>query len=509
MTTPAEVKSVEDLKRVLGTIQDAQASLKERGESLQTNMEGKVNDLMAAVRSLEEAQTAARAPAAVVGDASLRIYTVDGQTRSGATAISENRARFTVDDESGRGVQLRHTIDRDEGVTWGLLDDPEPASEWQAELQKVCADRALVRTCMKDGRSTPASDRRIRRVLANAPDEVRRAFNDNAGVGAEWIPDVTLAQLESGLEIPRVIEGMFARTTVPAGGSIVSPFLTKGVRPYLISGSIVTGDSPSDLTASTPTTADRTRTAVALAGHCVIDPFAAEDSIIAALPTLRKLFAEADRDATEDAIINGDTAGTHQDTLVSWNIRSRWDGTLGTAADHRKAWLGLRARSFDSSTTVDLGSAQTAKGVLSVAAAMNAENFAGGDVACIISPEFLLAGLLDDDNLLTVDKIGQLATLLTGQVASLYGMPVVLSRFMGADLNASGIYDNTTTTKTGVIVVDRSRYWTGYRMAGMMETQKEIKTQAIHVTNVSRKIFTTWDADTTDNVGYGYNLANS
>ena len=62
-------------------------------------------------------------------------------------------------------------------------------------------------------------------------------------------------------------------------------------------------------------------------------------------------------DAEEDACVNGMT-GTHSDTaLSSWNVRSRWEGSLGGSSDHRRAWTGLRHSAFASGCTTSAGGA--------------------------------------------------------------------------------------------------------------------------------------------------------
>ena len=71
---------------------------------------------------------------------------------------------------------------------------------------------------------------------------------------------------------------------------------------------------------------------------------AGEESAFAIIPAMTRQVAQDLEDAYEDCMINGDTAGTHQDTIASWNIRERWGSSgLGTSADHRRTFLGLRA----------------------------------------------------------------------------------------------------------------------------------------------------------------------
>jgi hypothetical protein len=73
--------------------------------------------------------------------------------------------------------------------------------------------------------------------------------------------------------------------------------------------------------------------------------------------------------------------------------------------------------------------------------------------------------LLADSNLLTVDKFGPNATILNGQVGSIAGVPVIVSEHVRETLNATGVYDGITTTKTVITCVNRNEWAMGQRMA--------------------------------------------
>lgn len=73
--------------------------------------------------------------------------------------------------------------------------------------------------------------------------------------------------------------------------------------------------------------------------------------------------------------------------------------------------------------------------------------------------------LLADTTLLTVDKMGPNATILNGQVGTVYGVPVIASEYAREDLNTSGVYDTITTTKTYNLCVSRRECAIGQRMA--------------------------------------------
>ena len=335
---------------------------------------------------------------------------------------------------------------------------------------------------------------------------VGKIFNDSTNVGAEFIPDVTMPILWETLVAERRVEALF--DVIPMSDkNQIYPFKTTGLRPYIKSSQ--TSDTYGSYTASTPATDSRTLTATGLAVRAIVDDDASEDSIIASEGLFRQMLADALVDATEDAIINGDSNATHQDTgIAAWNIRSRWGSTgLGTSADHRFAWLGLRGDAIDNSNTSDKSGAQTFAGIQSLRSLLASPMGMGGDCIVLTSPEFMIAKISQFSEVVTLEKYGPQATIFSGEVGKLGGMPVVLSEFMDCQLNASGIYDDSTKTKTGCLVFNRKRWVMGVRRGVMIESQKDIVSGVWNYVATVRKVFKKVDATATKSVAYGYNLS--
>ena len=59
----------------------------------------------------------------------------------------------------------------------------------------------------------------------------------------------------------------------------------------------------------------------------------------------------------------------------------------------------------------------------------------------------------------TLDVFGPQASVLQGQIASVLGMPIIMSRFLSSDLNAAGKYDNVTKTRSGLLIFARDSYY--------------------------------------------------
>ena len=160
------------------------------------------------------------------------------------------------------------------------------------------------------------------------------------------------------------------------------------------------------------------------------------DSAAAILPFVRGKLVQAFVEAEEQTILDGDTDGTHQDTDVQ---------ALG-ATDVRTAWDGLRKKALAQTATAGSG-ALTAAQVKTLRATMGKWGINPSDLALIVGVNGYY-DLLGDDNLLTVEKLGPKATILNGQLGMIYGMPVIVSEHVRENLNASGVHDAITETKS-------------------------------------------------------------
>lgn len=465
----SEINTREEALRALAEIKAEQKRLADSNRDLRENLEAKAADLKAIQQRLAET-TAPKVETVSEKEATLRRYVREDGTVDAAAMCS----------------------------------DPVSRGDWHAELKAMVDDRNLAKLMTKSGRGCKALDQRIERHIQSAPAVIQRAFSDAAGLGAEWIPDLVLPTLFGKLYQAGAVESLFPSLAMP-GKEVRLPFLTMKVKPYLKSAA-----TWSSITAEDDTTSQTSLTAKSLAARITIDEDASQDSIIMGLDYARESLSAAIAHAVEDAIINGDTAGTHQDTIASWNPVSRWNASgLGGADDHRAAFLGLRAYAADNSATRDAGSdTDHYNGILATRGVMAGAHGVAGGLALICSPNYYLLKLLAVDEVATVDKLGPQAQVLTGQVASISGMPVITSDFMTSDLNASGIFDNVTTTKTGYLIVDRARWLMGNYRPVTIDIDREITSGVVEVVATRRCIFKSVDA-TTKTVAFAYNIANT
>ena len=450
------------------------------------NIEKAVSDLQSATRLIQESTF--RTETAVQGkESELKSFVRDDGT------IRWKTEKKMVQTSQGRQpVEIK-----------GLLDTEVDHGNWHGELKSLYEQRSFARMLMRD-RFTPKTDLAIERHLGKAPQGIKsiveKAMYDGAGLGAELVPDQFMAELYQTYQTPRVLRSLFSEIPMQ-NNTLLVPRLDRGGRPYL--KGTVTSDSPAKYTASSIATSQKTVTLSGLACRFVIDDALIEDSAIALIPALQRQIAQDLADALEDCLINGDSNATHQDAIASWNIRSRWGASgLGGSSDHRRAFLGLRAAAFDKSSTVDIANVDLTK-ILQLASQLG--ELAASDRILIASPEAVYEHILDIDEVQTIDKFGPQATVLTGQIGAIAGMPIVMSRFMSADLAATGLYTGSGS-KTGMLCVSRDA-WNIFSKRGIVvEQDKEITAGAINLVATERISFDSMDADATKNVAFGINL---
>jgi len=475
---------IEEAKRLVAGLVKHQRESEDR----MNNFEQQVKDLKKAQQLMAEGQERTITPEISGGDFALKQYmNEDGVRWTNGTTRKEisGRGRVTVEEK-------------------GLLDADTYANEWHADLCKMAQERSLVRGIMRDA-STPKADMKLYNHLQKAPSfmkpAVEKIFSDSAGVGAEWIPDEFSNQLYQEFTIPRGLRALFADVQMDRETLLV-PKLSRGGRPY-IKGAAT--DDLASYKSSTIETAQKTIRAKGLAVLMNIDDAAGEDSAFAIIPAMTRQVAQDLEDAYEDCMINGDTASPHQDDIENWNIRERWGSTdLGTVSDHRRTFLGLRAAAFDKLNT----NSATFNFQNFLATSSSMGELAMGNKIVIASPEAILANFLNLTEVATLDKFGPQATVLSGQIAALAGMPIIMSRFMGADLESTGKFlSSGSKNKTGYLIVNRDSYYNYVRRRITIETDKDIKSGVIQVVATMRGTFDSPDAASTKNVAFHHDLA--
>lgn len=198
-----------------------------------------------------------------------------------------------------------------------------------------------------------------------------------------------------------------------------------------------------------------TLSAKKLRGHFGFSSEFEEASIVAIATWAGQEVAMGILRAIEDAMINGDT-----DTpLVDNDLTLTADGTDGSFSN-RTSWKGFReyaransAHALGGGTAID-----TAK-LFNTIRLMGRYAILPSNSVWIFGIKSYL-DLLDTNELLTLEKVGARATILTGSVGLFAGRNVIIHEYVREDLSTAGNYTGTGTT-TCVILFDRTRYILG------------------------------------------------
>jgi HK97 family phage major capsid protein len=481
-------REMNEAKKVVAEIVKHQRTSSDR----MSQFEKQVEDLKTAQRKMTEAVAQKNVVRPVGDDTILSKY----RDADGGLVLKTKSVKVEVD---GRGSLT--------GQQEGLLDAAIPANDWHQELLEQVRERTLARMVMTDP-YTPKADLKLYKHLMKAPQtilpSINKAFNDQAGTGSEFIPDEFVSSLYQSFEQRGNIRALLQTVEVDRA-TILIPRMDRGSRPY-IKSQIVSND-PALYQASDIATAQKTINIVGLASRIIVDDAAAEDAAFAMTSLLSSTLSQDIEDAFEDACINGHTAGT-QDDLANWNIRQRWGSTgLGTSGDHRRLFDGMRRLALSTKNSkVDVGgTAATFNNIISGLGQMG--EYGVADKVIIVSPEVMVSSIMNMTETKTLDVFGPQASVLQGQIASVLGMPIIMSRFMSSDLNATGVYDNVTKTRSGMLIFARDSYYQYLRRGITVESQKDVRNGGIEIVATLRSTMTSPDADAKKNLCFLYNIA--
>lgn len=316
----------------------------------------------------------------------------------------------------------------------------------------------------------------------------------SAGYGLEWIPTQFSPSMIDRVRLELKVAALHSRIPMPT-----NPYKAPVVSADAIAkvqGEVTDAD---DLTkrikTSKPGTINLTWTAKKLATRLITSDELTEDSIVPILPWLRDQAIMALANAQEDATINGDVKAGTADAFDN--------DMIAAGTDHqRAAWNGYRALA-KAAAKVDLGTFNVA-GLRALRAALGKYGVNPANLAWVVS----IAGynkMLSLSEVLTLEKYGAQATLLSGELGRLDNIPVVVSEFVRENLSATGV--NTVggpNTKSEVLLVYRPGFAYGDRRQVTVRSREDFETEQTIIAASQRLDFQRIYDDTV--VGVGYNV---
>lgn len=376
------------------------------------------------------------------------------------------------------------------------------------EFQNVVADMAIAGMLMDEQARTSSQGFQSMRdklrkgahngVVADLAARWERVQNaldvDTSGEGGTWVPTGIGASLHEQVRASGKVAPLFTRINLPTN-PWKWPIEGSDLTAYRVAEP--TSDSATKVGASTSGTVAATFDAEIFGARSLWSRSLDADSAIAIAGYQRMKLVQAFVDAEEKAILDGDTDGTHQDS-----------DTQSAGATHASsAWDGLRKKAL--AQTVATATACGVDELNTVRAAMGKWGANPRDLAFIIGVSNLY-DLLVDDKIVTLDKYGPNAPVLNGEVGSVFGIPVIVSEHVRENLNASGVYDGITETKTYMLCVNRNEFALGQRMALDVKTSDELYLetfQRVAVAFMREDFAHIGSAATNDDVAIAYNVA--
>lgn len=343
-------------------------------------------------------------------------------------------------------------------------------------------------------RAEALGDRMIQKYVGMAKRGEKALTSTGAGTGDEWVPTDLSAELQRRFYLASDLAALMAGREVDMPTQPFEyPLAT--TRPTFF---LETTENTA-ATESSPGTGKIVLDAKRLMGRTDFSYEVDEDAIVPVLPFVQAQLSEAAADAYESALINGDTAGTHQDS-----------DTQAIAKAAERSFNGFRKLALAvSALKLDLATGGISEANLrAMKKALRKYGVRVRDLIWLCGPSGIndMQGI---SNVATLEKYGPRATILTGELASFLGIPIIVSERMREDLNASGVFDNTTTTKGSILLVNLQGWIPGRRRDFTVEVDRDIKTQTQFVVASFRRAFTPVETPSATirwlSIGYNYN----
>jgi len=373
----------------------------------------------------------------------------------------------------------------------GYLDDPRPINAEQVAAQRAFRALAMVHSVLgrRAGAMGPALDATYRNfvaTLAQTPTasrsmQVRSILDGSAGSGGELLPIPTLANIREPMRLQRRLAGLLQveQHTNESWKEITQ------TGNFLMRKRGARNDDPARYERVKFTTSDQTISTYGYTGQVLVDDnlMASPDAVVGVAERAMAFLDRMEADTMEVQLLHSDTAATHQDTISTWTLGSYFTaGELDGSDSPVRQWIGWRATAFDDSAT------NSAAGALDEADWFGALNKMGnralGSLVAATGIAVYFTQILPNAKFINRDYVGDNATLLTGQVLSIGGVPLILSEFIPADEANTGLYTGSGTY--GSIVIGDTGGWR-WDVVSALESDWEVSEQHRGAVYIGRK----------------------
>jgi len=355
------------------------------------------------------------------------------------------------------------------------------------ELQTRNDDVYLISTLLK-------TDPRNLKSWEGFEKVVKGLSTGGSTAGSEYVPTGFSNKLYDAIRLELQLANNLVSIDMPTN-PFSSPIIAGDSQAYYVPEATA-DDSPgtSVIPASAPTTGKFTLEAKKLGCKTRFSDELTEDSIVPILPLLQKNIAIGLATALENAIVNGDT-GT-----------PAMDADLSSSSDPRKAFDGLR-KLVTGGAFVDFAGSLSIDKIRALRGAMGVYGITPSNLILLASPSAYFYHLLKLTEVLTADKYGDKATILTGELAKIDNIPIIVSSNIKENLDVDGYVPIGSKTYTEIILLNKLGYVIGNRGQVKLEVGRDIENGQEVLVSSMRKAFTPIYGSNAPVVSIGYNLS--
>ena len=315
------------------------------------------------------------------------------------------------------------------------------------------------------------------RVAAPSEDlteAIKALTSTGAGTGAELLDRQMAAALWDDIFLASRVVGTLQNVPMPS-----NPFdLPLGL------GSVTwrKGTQNTATTASDPVTAKSTLTATELVAEVDWSYTLDEDAVVAMMPAIRGRIGQSGAETIDAFALNADNT-----IAATGNINSDDSTPSSSAYYNSDGQDGLRHLWLVDNTAQGVnagGDALADADITSALSKMGKYAAVPEQLAMVTDVQTYLNGFLKTGSgapgeyLITMDKLGQNAVVMTGQVAQYRGVPLILSESYSLTA-ATGKASATTANNTlgGLTVYNRTMWYSGFIRDLLIEMDRNIQTR--------------------------------
>lgn len=290
-----------------------------------------------------------------------------------------------------------------------------------------------------------------------------------AGTGDEYVPTGMASTMWEDALLGSRVASQFATVAMPT-----DPWV------WPLSWGPITFRKGTQNTATTvtdPASASSTFTATELVAEVDFSYSLDEDSIIAVMPSLRTDFAVASADYIDKFVMNADSTNTATGNINLDDADPDDDSyylSLGQDGLRHQILVDNTGQAADVSTTLTDALLRTGIGKLST------YGVDPNRLVMFTNPKTYLLSMLGLTNVVTVDKFGPGATVLTGQLANYGGIAVIPTNSISLAEDDGKVSTVGANNDEGTIVIAHKDMWkVGYRRQFTLEVFRDVQKRMV------------------------------